>query len=65
MKYLLMATLLLTGCDSSQVMQSTWEQNDIDNLRFYKGKHDICYAMYVPGGAGTIMTSVPCEEVGL
>jgi hypothetical protein len=63
MKYLLMA-LLLTGCDSPEVMQSTWEQKDIENLKFYKGKHDICYAIRRLGGT-SMMTTVPCEKVGL
>ena len=63
MKYLLMI-MLLAGCDSPQGMQQQWDQNDIDNLKFYKGKHDICYALHMPGGIGT-MTTVPCEKVGL
>jgi hypothetical protein len=56
--------MLLTGCDSPQVMQSTWDKNDIDNLKFYKGKHDICYAV-LHSGTGMMITTVPCEKVGL
>jgi len=63
MKYLLMA-MLLTGCDAQPLMAST-SNYSIDSLKFYKGKYDICYAMYEPGGSGTVMTSVPCEKVGL
>ena len=55
--------MLLTGCDAQPGIVASSEYK-IDNLKFYKGKHDICYAMYGAGG-GTVMTSVPCEKVGL
>jgi len=62
MKYLLIV-MLLTGCDAQPLIVASPEYK-IDNLKFYKGKHDICYAMYGAGG-GTVMTSVPCAKVGL
>ena len=63
MKYLLMI-ILLAGCDRPQGMQQQWDQNDIDNLSFYKGKHDICYAV-LHSGTGMMVATVPCEKVGL
>lgn len=56
--------ILLTGCEAQPLItsNSSWT---IDHLEYYKDKHGICYATYNINTRGGLMTTVPCEKVGL
>jgi len=63
MKYLLMSALL-TGCGQQPLIAPS-ENKVIEGLKYYKDKYGICYALYRGGNYDAVMTSIPCEKVGL
>lgn len=67
MKKLLIAALLLVGCESSQELEQHRINNDVkimsDYLIYYKDtRTNLCFAGYGLGWNNGALTNVPCNE---
>ena len=56
---------LIAGCNESTAPHEPYSAQVMRRFEYSKDKYGICYASFQTGANAGLLTTVPCEKVGL